>query len=170
MLCFLLKVTMVLEVLSFPIGPVHISLFHDDAAMRQICEADFCLQLECEVQIRHFLEQFYISTTVLIREGMALLQSMHVNICRTFADSATSFVQSQLSCFPITCFIIDVFDRYDGKLSIKAAEQISYCERYNFFPGYRRPIYSRLEDFNECYEKQTSIVSFYWRLYCSKAW
>ena len=101
------------NIISFPIGPVPTSLFHDDVTMRKACKADLCHQLESEAPIRHFLGQFDRPSTLLIRDGMTLLQSMNIKLCRTFGDLAISFVQSQLSCFPSASSIIDIFDRYD---------------------------------------------------------
>ena len=53
-------------ILSFPIGPVPTSLFHDDRTMRKVCKADLCHQLESEAPIRYFLGQFDRSSSVLI--------------------------------------------------------------------------------------------------------
>ena len=103
---------------------------------------------------------------------MALLQSMNVKLCRTFGDLAISFVQSQLSCFPSASSIIDVFDRYDVEQSIKSAERDrrSRTARYKGIPGNRGPIYSRLEEVNECDGIQSSIASVYVRFHRTKAW
>jgi hypothetical protein len=34
------------NIISFPIGPVPTSLFHDDVTMRKACKADLCHQLD----------------------------------------------------------------------------------------------------------------------------
>lgn len=66
------------KVLSFPIGPIPTSLFHDDGTMSKCCKANLCHQLESDVTTVHSLEPFDRLRTVLIRDGMALIQSLDV--------------------------------------------------------------------------------------------
>ena len=56
------------KVLSFPVGPIPTSLFHDDGTMRKSCKADFCHQLEGEVSDIHSLEPYDRLCTILIRD------------------------------------------------------------------------------------------------------
>ena len=46
------------KVLSFPVGSIPTSLFHDDGTMRKSCNADRCHQLEAEVSCVHSLEPY----------------------------------------------------------------------------------------------------------------
>jgi hypothetical protein len=122
------------KVLSFPIGPIPTSLFHDDGTMRKCCKADLCHQLESDVTTVHSLEPFDRLRTVLIRDGMALIQSLDVNKLKTFGDLANKFIQSQLYCFSSVSCVVDVFDRYDLEQSIKSAER----DRRSSFCGSRK--------------------------------
>ncbi|CAC5358418.1 unnamed protein product [Mytilus coruscus] len=56
------------KVLSFPIGPIPTSLFHDDGTMRKTCKADLGLQLEALVSSVKSLEHSDKFSTVLIRD------------------------------------------------------------------------------------------------------
>ncbi|CAC5426769.1 unnamed protein product [Mytilus coruscus] len=59
------------KVLSFPIGPIPTSLFHDDGTMRKTCKADLGHQLEALVSSVKSLEHSDKFSTVFIRDGMA---------------------------------------------------------------------------------------------------
>ena len=54
------------KVLSFPVGPIPTSLFHDDGTMRKSCKADLCHQLEAEVSCVYSLEPYDRLCTILI--------------------------------------------------------------------------------------------------------
>ncbi|CAC5421717.1 unnamed protein product [Mytilus coruscus] len=90
------------KVLSFPIGPIPTSLFHDDGTMRKTCKADLGHQLEALVSSVKSLEHSDKFSTVLIRDGMALIQSLQVKKFKTFGDLALDFIQSQLFCLKST--------------------------------------------------------------------
>ena len=85
------------KVLSFPVDPIPTSLFHDDGTMRKSCKADLCHQLEAEVSCIHSLEPYDRLCTILMRDGMALLQSLNVKRLKTFRDLAQDFFQCQLT-------------------------------------------------------------------------
>jgi hypothetical protein len=53
---------------------------------------------------------------------MSLLQSINAKRFRTFGEMALDFVKNQISCFPFTSVVVDIFDRYDIQNSIKKAE------------------------------------------------
>ena len=103
------------NVLSFPIGPIPMSLFHDDGTMMKTCKADLAHQLENEVSAIGTLPPFNPSLTCLIRNGMALFQALNVKLYKTFGDLASAFLKHQLNCFTNAHTVIDVFDRYDIK-------------------------------------------------------
>ena len=67
-------------------------------------------QLETEATSIPLFGPFDKSSSVLIRDGMALIQSLNVQRLKTFGDLASYFTQSQLSCLPSIGCLIDVFD------------------------------------------------------------
>jgi len=116
------------KVLSFPIGPIPTSLFHEDGTMRKSCKADICHQLEAEVSTKASLDPFDRSSTTLIRDGMATMQSLNVKTLRTFGDLALHLIQSQIYCLEKASTVVDVYDRYDIQHSIKSAERQRRCQ------------------------------------------
>jgi hypothetical protein len=76
------------KVLSFPIGPIPTSLFHDDGTMRTTSKADLAQQLKQDVSIIQTLPIFDIFRTTLIRDGIPLLQSINAKRVRTFGEMA----------------------------------------------------------------------------------
>ena len=109
--------------MSFPIGHIPTSLFHDDGSMRKTCKADLAHQLEAEATSTPLLGPFDKSLSVLIRDGMALIQSLNVQRLKTVGDLTSYFTQYQLSCLSSIGCLIDVFDLYDLELSIQSAER-----------------------------------------------
>ncbi|CAC5369229.1 unnamed protein product [Mytilus coruscus] len=82
-----------------------------------------CQFLEEEVCSSFNLPSYEKSHTVLIRDGMGIIQSMDAKKCSTFGDIVQSYLKILLSCFfNAGTVIFDVFDRYDIKNSIKSAE------------------------------------------------
>jgi hypothetical protein len=55
------------KVMSFPIGPIPTSLFHDDGSMWKTCKADLAHQLEAQATSTPLLGLFDKSSSVLIR-------------------------------------------------------------------------------------------------------
>ena len=81
--------------------------------MRKANEADLCHALESDVTSISQLTPFDRSSTVLIQDGMALLQSMNVKAFKTFGDLAEHFIKCQQQCFPSAATVVGVFDRHD---------------------------------------------------------
>ena len=110
------------KLLSFPIGPIPIALFHDDITMRKFVKAHLTHELEREVCLSFTLPSFDKTLTVLIRDGMGIIQSLDVNKFSNFGDLAVFYLK-HLSMLLQSAEIVDVFDRYDLKDSIKSAER-----------------------------------------------
>ena len=111
------------KVLSYPIGPIPTSMFHDDGTMRKTCKADLAHILEQDVVVCQILSIFDISRTTHIRDGMALLQSINAKRFKTFGELALDFVRNQVACFQYASVVADIFDRYDIQNSIKSSER-----------------------------------------------
>ncbi|CAC5359720.1 unnamed protein product [Mytilus coruscus] len=112
------------RILAYPIGPIPSDLFHDDGTMRKCCKSDIIHLLEEEVCSSFNLPSYDKSHTVLIRDGIGIIQSMDVKKCSTFGDIVQSYLKILLTCFFNAGTVIDVFDRYDIKNSIKSAERL----------------------------------------------
>ena len=111
------------NILSHPVGPIPVSMFHEDGTMRKSCKSDLVKQFENEVSPVLSLPDFDPSLTTYIRDGMALVQCMDAKKHRTFGDLATDYCRQLTSCFAKTHTVADVFDRYDVKTSNKSAER-----------------------------------------------
>ncbi|CAC5356814.1 unnamed protein product [Mytilus coruscus] len=110
-------------VLSYPICPIPTALFHDDGTMRKTNKSDLAHELENLVRSVPNIPPFDHSATVLIRDGMSLVQSFDVKRMSTFRDLAKSYIMQVQSCFRFTDKVVDVFDRYDTEHSITSAER-----------------------------------------------
>ena len=111
------------RVLSYPIGPIPTSLFHDDGTMRKCNKSDIAKELESVVGSVSSLPQFNPSSTVLICDGMNLIQSIGVSRISTFGELVKQYVKSLSLLFGLTDTVVDVFDRYDKDNSIMSAER-----------------------------------------------
>jgi hypothetical protein len=111
------------KLLSFPIGPIPTSLFHDDSTMRKCVKVDLTHELEREVYPSFTLPSFDKTLTVLIRDGMGIIQSLDVKKFSNFGDLAIFYLKHLSMLFQSAETIVDVFDRYDLKDSIKSAER-----------------------------------------------
>ena len=112
------------KVLSYPIGPIPTSLFHDDGTMRKANKANLSHQLENETsKVCSALPPFESDLTAVIRDGMALFQAMNAKQYKTFGDLLAAFIQIRLKVLENAFMVVDVFDRYDMKNSIKGAER-----------------------------------------------
>ncbi|CAC5356829.1 unnamed protein product [Mytilus coruscus] len=109
-------------VLSYPICPIPIALLHDDGTMRKTNKSDLAHELDNLVESVPNIPPFDHSATVLIRDGMSLVQSFDVERMSTFGDLAKSYIMQVQSCFRFTEKVVDVFDRYDTEHSIKSAD------------------------------------------------
>jgi hypothetical protein len=111
------------NILSHPVGPIPVSMFHEDDTMRKSCKSDLVKQFENEVSPVLSLPDFDPSLTTYIRDGMALVQCMDAKKHRTFGDLATNYCRQLTSCFAKTHTVADVFDRYDVNKTNKSAER-----------------------------------------------
>ncbi|CAC5383566.1 unnamed protein product [Mytilus coruscus] len=91
--------------------------------MRKTNKSDLAHELENLVGSVPNIPPFDHSATVLIRDGMSLVQSFDVKRMSTFGDLAKSYIMQVQSCFRFTDKVVDVFDRYDTEHSIKSAER-----------------------------------------------
>ncbi len=103
------------NILSHPVGPIPVSMFHEDGTMRKSCKSDLVKQFENEVSPVLSLPDFDPSLTTYIRDSMALVQCMDAKKHRTFGDLATDYCRQLTSCFAKAHTVADVFDRYDVK-------------------------------------------------------
>ena len=110
-------------VLSRPIGPVPLSIFHPDGTMRKTNKAELGHQLEAQVDKVTESPSCTRSTTVYVRDAMAVIQMMPGNTFRTFDDLAAAYLRHVMKGFDKANTVIDVFDRYDNNESVKSAER-----------------------------------------------
>jgi hypothetical protein len=101
------------NILSHHVGPIPVSMFHEDGTMRKSCKSDLVKQFENEVSPVLSLPDFDPSLTTYIRDSMALVQCMDAKKHRTFGDLATDYCRQLTSCFAKAHTVADVFDRYD---------------------------------------------------------
>ena len=111
------------NILSHPIGPIPVAMFHKDGTMRKSCKSDLVKQFENEVSPVLSLPDFDPSLTTSIRDDMTLVQCMDVKRHITFGDLATDYCRELTSCFAKAHTVADVFDRYDVNNFIKSAER-----------------------------------------------
>ena len=107
------------NILSHPVGPIPVSMFHEDGTMRKSCKSDLVQQFENEVSPVLSLPDFDPSLTTYIGDGMALVQCMDAKKHRTFGDLDTDYCRQLTSCFAKAHTVADIFDRYDVKNSEK---------------------------------------------------
>jgi hypothetical protein len=62
------------NILSHPVGPTPVSMFHEDGTMRKTCKSDLVKQVENEVSPVLSLPHFDPSLTSYIRDSMAWMQ------------------------------------------------------------------------------------------------
>ena len=79
------------NILSHPVGPIPVSIFHEDGTMRKSCKSDLVKQFENEVSPVLSLPDFDPSLTTYIRDGMTLVQCMDAKKHRTFRELATDY-------------------------------------------------------------------------------
>jgi len=111
------------KVLAYPVGPIPPALFHDDGTMRKCCKSDMIHLLEDGIYPSFNLPEYDISRTVHIRDGMGIIQSLDVKKYSTFGDLVKGYFKALVACFNNAGTVMDVFDRYHVKLSIKSAER-----------------------------------------------
>jgi hypothetical protein len=101
------------NILSHPVGPIPVSMFHEDGTRRKSCKSDLVKQFENEVSPVLSLTDLDPSLTTYIRDNMALVQCMDAKKHRTFGDLATDYCRQLTSCFAKAHTVPDVFDRSD---------------------------------------------------------
>ena len=111
------------NVLQYPIGEVPISMFHEDGMMRDTAKSKLGAILENHGDKITELPKGDPKSTVYIRDGMAVLQSMKPSTTDTFDKHASSYMSTMLKGFEKAHTVIDVFDRYDNEKSVKFQER-----------------------------------------------
>jgi hypothetical protein len=101
------------NIFSHPVGPIPVSMFHEDGTTTKSCKSNLVKQFENEVSPVLPLPDFDPSLTTYIRDSMALVQCMDSKKHRTFGDLATDCCRQLTSCFAKAHTVADVFDRYD---------------------------------------------------------
>ena len=89
------------NILSHPVGPIPVSMFHEDGTMRKSYDSILGKQFENEVSPVLSLPDFDPSLTTYIRNSMALVQCMNAKKHKTFGDLATDYCRPLTSCFAI---------------------------------------------------------------------
>jgi len=106
-------------VLSRPIGPVPVSIFHPDGTMRKTNKAELGHQLEAQADKVTELPSCTRSGTVYIRDAMAAIQMMAGDKFHTSDELAAAYLKHGMKRFDKAGTSIDVFDRYDNSDSVK---------------------------------------------------
>ena len=82
------------KVLAYPIGPIPTAIFHDDGSMRKTCKSDLIHLLENEVCSSFILPSFEKSDSILIRDGMGIVQGLNVKKICQFWRSGERLLQN----------------------------------------------------------------------------
>jgi hypothetical protein len=113
------------DVLTHELSAISPSLFHDDGTMRKTTKSDLAKKLEAPVDcITGQLTGGM--TTAYILDGMSLIQGIKDTMFVTFLDLADVLLKFMMNPFDRNQGVESVaivFDRYDHKLSVKAAER-----------------------------------------------
>ena len=112
-------------ILSYPVGPLPSSLFHEDGTMRKGTKSHLAHKLEeAPKQPKVYtLPDFDKSKSVYITDAMACIQVLKPGPRQTFDDVGSLYKTQLVKGFDIADSLIDVFDRYDCPDSTKAAER-----------------------------------------------
>ena len=151
------------SVLSHPVGPIPSAIFHEDGAMRKSTKAQLGLKLEETVPKVSMLPQHPQATSVYIRDGMNVIQTLPGENFSSFENLAKAYQEHLLTGFSKANTVVDVFDRYDNDNSVKAGERErrsktgSGGREYSVIAG--RSIPPRKKFLNVAANKQ-SLVSF----------
>ena len=111
------------SVLSHPVGPIPSAIFHEDGAMRKSTKAQLGLKLEETVPKVTMLPQHPQATSVYIRDGMNVIQTLPGEHFSSFENLAKAYQEHLLTGFSKANTVVDVFDRYDNDNSVKAGER-----------------------------------------------
>ena len=113
------------------------------------------------------------SSTVLIRDGMNLIQSIGVSRISTFGDLVKQYVKSLSLLFGLTDTVVDVFDRYDKDNSIMSEERTRRASASNLQTVYHFTIVLKgtQSQTGKSYHKlkiQASVDNFPWWVYITR--
>ena len=111
------------SVLSYPIGPVPTSMFHDDGTMRKTAKAELGQKLDEVAETKHELPDFDKDVSIYIRDAMALIQAMHGTRHTSFGSLAMDYMNRLMKGFNSANTVVEVFDRYDIADTVKYAER-----------------------------------------------
>ncbi|MES9879249.1 MAG: hypothetical protein ABW185_00005 [Sedimenticola sp.] len=111
-------------VLSRPVTSIPTALFHEDGTMRKNTKADLTHKLEEHGTGITCIPVHAAASTVYIRDAMSILQAMTGDVYKSFDQLADSYMASLLRHFNGADTVIEVYDRYDNKDSVKAAERL----------------------------------------------
>ena len=109
--------------MSYPIGPIPTSHFHDDGTMSKTVKSDLARVLKNEASSSFFLSFFHPESTVVIRDAMGVIQSMEFKVSSSFGDFGRNYLKLLSLQFGMAATVVDVFDRYDVEDSTKNAER-----------------------------------------------
>jgi hypothetical protein len=141
------------NILSHPVGPIPLSMFHEDGTMRKSCKSDLVKQFENEASPVLSLPDFDPSLTTYIRDSMTLVQCMDAKKHRTFGDLAIDYCRQLTSCFAKAHTVADVFDRYERERRTKV---IAHTKVFQVIEGRNIPDWKKFLSVKES-KKQTSI-------------
>ena len=102
-------------------------MFHEDGTIRKNAKSELTSVLKnhaasvCEIYV-------VLSKTIYIRDAMALIQIIDGNQHKTFDDLGKFYAKLLLQHFDKSDTDIEVFDRYNTKLPIKADERARRAE------------------------------------------
>ena len=134
--------------------------------MRQCVKGDLTHELVREVCSSFTLPSFDKTLTVLIRDGMGIIQSLDVKKFSNFGDLAIFYLKHLTMLFQSAETI--VFDRYDLKDSIKSAERERRSQAAGGHKIYHVNEGSSIPDWktNSCRTIEISrIYQLSWRIY-----
>ena len=104
-----------------PVTSVLTSLVHTDGSLRKTTKAELLHKLEETGPGVKLLPKHVVSSAIYIRGAMAILQMMPGDKHASFQQLANVYMDTRLHCFRDADTVVDVFDRYDNKKSVKSA-------------------------------------------------
>ena len=91
--------------------------------LRKTTKAELLYKLEENGLGVKLLPKHVVSFTVYIRDAMAVLQMMSGDKHASFQQLANIYIDTLLPCLRDADTVVDVFDSYDNKVSVKSAER-----------------------------------------------
>ena len=111
------------SVLTQPVTFVPISLFHEDDSVRKTTMAELLYKLEENGPGVKLLPKHVVSSTIYIHDAMVVLQMMSGDKHASFQQLANVCMDTLHHCLRHTDTVVDVFDNYGNKVSVKSAER-----------------------------------------------